>query len=367
MKIKSPKNIREENCLLNKYLMWCWTALICCFLGAYTIEFVNREISLRYYSGFLFLLLVPYIGCQIMYMRNKGSYWLRYAICLGYMILYGFALFTGATTSVYAYILPIISFLVLYHDAKLMLRLGLIAIALNVIVIARDFYWGMVNEVNFYAYEIQIVLIVFCFIGAFASSALYNSICAKGEQRLQTMLEMQKEKTILEERNKYLLADALTGFGTRRAYEESLLKYKEQMPCLLSLAVLDLNNLKGVNDKYGHAEGDELITRAAEYIRRTFGSSDYGFYRIGGDEFVVIGQCSKERLDLLLKELVGAIELGETENEIKVSLATGSASTQEYTDMRVDLEEVVDAADKRMYISKQEYYKDKKNDRRGNA
>ena len=364
MKIKGVNEIKEENRILNKYLIICWGAMVCCYFASYTVERAFDEISIAYYTVFLILLLVPYGSCLLFFFRSKDNYWIRYTTCLGYMIMYGFTLFTGVTARVYVFIMPFVVFLVLYHDVRLVLSVGATGMALNIISVGIHFSQGKITESNLYAYEIQLLITAFCFGGAIISSWLYNSICEKGEQRLQDMLEAQKEKTILEERNRYLLTDALTGFGTRRAYEESLNSFRENMPEQLSMAVMDINDLKGANDRYGHSMGDELISRAAGYIKRIFHSDNYGLDRVGGDEFVVIGRCSKQNLDMRLSDLLRTIEISEVKNEIRVATAVGSASTDESGTAGESLEDIFDRADKRMYENKKKHYQSMQYDRR---
>lgn len=84
--------------------------------------------------------------------------------------------------------------------------------------------------------------------------------------------------------------DALTGLGNRRAYEERLdheaAEYaRSSLP--LSLAIIDLDQFKEVNDRCGHAAGDRLLRDVAEAMRAVVRGRDECF-RIGGDEFAVV-------------------------------------------------------------------------------
>ena len=60
----------------------------------------------------------------------------------------------------------------------------------------------------------------------------------------------------------------------------------------LGVACFDLNGLKEVNDDLGHSAGDQLICRAAEYLRQTFSDR---VYRTGGDEFVVVDNLMEKQ------------------------------------------------------------------------
>jgi diguanylate cyclase (GGDEF)-like protein len=67
--------------------------------------------------------------------------------------------------------------------------------------------------------------------------------------------------------------------------------------------LLDLNGLKDVNDKFGHAAGDELIRRFAEYLSKAIRGSDLAV-RTGGDEFLVLlPECKLEDVHHILNRL----------------------------------------------------------------
>lgn len=83
--------------------------------------------------------------------------------------------------------------------------------------------------------------------------------------------------------------DALTGTGNRRAFERAvrdmLAGEGEGMP--FALAVLDLDHFKQVNDQHGHAAGDRVLAELASLVHRLKRPRD-AFYRVGGEEFVLL-------------------------------------------------------------------------------
>ena len=81
--------------------------------------------------------------------------------------------------------------------------------------------------------------------------------------------------------------DSMTQMKNRTAYGEKTAALKSAETGSGCFVLLDINNLKTVNDVYGHEEGDKHIKKGAECIRRSFGM--FGeCYRIGGDEFFVV-------------------------------------------------------------------------------
>ena len=84
--------------------------------------------------------------------------------------------------------------------------------------------------------------------------------------------------------------DPLTGLGNHRAFQEELARQaadsvRQKRP--LSLAMIDLDDLKRLNDTDGHAAGDQLLATIGRLIRATVRPSDHAF-RVGGDEFALL-------------------------------------------------------------------------------
>lgn len=91
--------------------------------------------------------------------------------------------------------------------------------------------------------------------------------------------------------------DPLTGLPDRSVAEEALKRAeKRQKP--LTLAMLDINGLKGVNDLVGHAAGDELIVAVSEQLTTLITRLPAGCLvaRMGGDEFLIITTASPSEL-----------------------------------------------------------------------
>lgn len=81
--------------------------------------------------------------------------------------------------------------------------------------------------------------------------------------------------------------DGLTGLANRRMFDRELAQRLRIADQLVVLAVLDVDNFKGVNDTLGHAEGDRLLVAIARGIERSMRPGDI-VARLGGDEFAVI-------------------------------------------------------------------------------
>ena len=127
------------------------------------------------------------------------------------------------------------------------------------------------------------------------------------------------------------------------------------------IVMLDVNQLKKINDTLGHKAGDELICGASACIRQVF--SKYGTcYRIGGDEFAVILDPLYEPLQVITEEVdtITYAWRGQTLNLLSVSY--GIATPEDYPDLSQD--ELIQKADKLMYAAKAAYYRKASIDRR---
>ena len=110
-------------------------------------------------------------------------------------------------------------------------------------------------------------------------------------------LQAEQRRVLLEDRERLVdelrataMRDQLTGLANRRASDERLayeLRTAARSARPLSVAMVDLDKLKLVNDRYGHAQGDRLLQRCAQALRIAARETDL-IARLGGDEFLVL-------------------------------------------------------------------------------
>ena len=173
--------------------------------------------------------------------------------------------------------------------------------------------------------------------------------------------EVRKEKERLKELNaekELARRDDLTGVKNKTAYNEleesvqaNIDNGMDYLP--FGLVVCDANNLKMINDKEGHAAGDEYIKKSAELLRDVFNHSPV--FRVGGDEFVVFlrGDDYSNRTELM--ERFRARILENLKSGSGPVMASGMA---EYVPEKDNLvSEIFDRADKKMYENKRKLKK----------
>ena len=128
------------------------------------------------------------------------------------------------------------------------------------------------------------------------------------KQLTEQMEAMTKMEVRTEEVYKLAALDALTGLYNRRSGEQRLaseILRAERTGRPLTILVMDLDGLKSMNDKHGHAAGDELIRTFAQCLNRAIRGSDLAV-RFGGDEFLVLlPDCKLDEVRYVLNRLSG--------------------------------------------------------------
>ena len=157
---------------------------------------------------------------------------------------------------------------------------------------------------------------------------------------------------------KLLYTDVMTRVGNKNAYMECVdaiykrLVNKEKFNFVV--VVIDINDLKKVNDTYGHEYGDKLIQNGATILKKVWGS-DF-MYRVGGDEFVIVRlSMEKENAEKKIVLFEEAIEEYNRQNngeESQLQMAIGMATYNPETDK--EYMDVFRRADSAMYEDKKQ-------------
>ena len=123
--------------------------------------------------------------------------------------------------------------------------------------------------------------------------------------------QFESLKNAEEKMRKLALNDMLTGLYNRRGFmtfADQLLKLSKREQRGLTVIYADLDNLKRINDDYGHEEGDRALISIANVLKETFRGSDV-IGRLGGDEFAILAlEAKEESVDTLRKRLKENLE-----------------------------------------------------------
>jgi diguanylate cyclase (GGDEF)-like protein len=168
------------------------------------------------------------------------------------------------------------------------------------------------------------------------------------------------KQALLDRELRYLaLTDDLTCLFNRRGFFAAAthqLKLAQRNGQGLLLLFCDVDNLKKINDSYGHREGDQALIHAADALEQTFRDSDI-LARLGGDEFVVLAtEASVQTSEVLLRRLEKALKKSNTgESRYQLSLSVGMARFD--PKRAISLGELMAQADEAMYAQKRNHQK----------
>ena len=153
--------------------------------------------------------------------------------------------------------------------------------------------------------------------------------------------------------------DELTRMLNRRGGGERLRQALEQggrENQVVTVVLYDINELKAVNDRYGHSEGDRLLQYVAAIAKECLGRLDF-MYRLSGDEFVMVfyGRDMKAADDSMKRLLSRAgQERKHLRKEYDVSFSYGIAEV--YPGDMGSVEDIISRADEQMYVQKRGYH-----------
>jgi len=169
-----------------------------------------------------------------------------------------------------------------------------------------------------------------------------------------------KIKRVVRERNmrfelrRLSTCDALTGLFNRRYLDENLSNEAiraSRQHYDLYLLLIDIDNFKVYNDKYGHQQGDRLLQELARIILRSIRDNVDSGYRYGGDEFAATILHANPQQALMVAERLRT-EYNER-NLVPTSLSIGIAKLKNsHKTLEEDLDDLIRKADQALYLAK---------------
>jgi len=153
----------------------------------------------------------------------------------------------------------------------------------------------------------------------------------------------------IENKYKFLsVHDSLTGLYNRTYYEEEIRRLEHSRNFPVSVLMIDLDNLKTVNDTKGHQQGDVLLIKLAEFLKLVFRSEDM-IARIGGDEFIIVlPKTNQAVVDIIQDRIEKEIVKFNLNCDINLSFSLGVKTQIE----KGDLAKTIKEADDLMYKNK---------------
>lgn len=349
----------------NRYTIkgYCWFLMATAFMWLLTVtgffEVDKRLITIAFLSN-----LVLFVPAIVVYCKsNLSDAWIKYfllsLICVGSAVIVSFLSFHA----VLLYVVPLL-FAVLYRrrstiwfvygvNTVTMLVSSLISFFygicdLNLLLESqhvRSWYLDIITEnglhIPFNENPVFIILVFEVFprsviLLVFAVMLQYSVVSSNEDAYRIAQLTCLKE----------------TDMGTKVFNKNKYVEMSEEYyPKMERIGVLfwDLNNLKCINNVYGHAAGDKAIETLSAILLAHSGD-DCRIYRIGGDEFLMILDNPQENEpERIIQAVHRELEAENRDKRVQISGAVGYASGKGR-----DIAEVVKAADARMYENKKQ-------------
>lgn len=145
---------------------------------------------------------------------------------------------------------------------------------------------------------------------------------------------LRENKRLFKEVERLAMTDPLTGLYNRHKLNETLgaeVERGHRYGRPLSVIMIDLDDLKGINDRFGHPKGDEVLVEVARGIKQQIRRVDIAT-RYGGDEFLVLlPEADKDEAHQVADRISEAIESIGSEGDRSVSASIGIAQLQQDT------------------------------------
>lgn len=238
-----------------------------------------------------------------------------------------------------------------YAWVKNLALISLSLLMLNFILCASSLFnsaWvsGVLHDCYF-AYQ-SIFDLMFEMLLAF-SLLIIAAVNMKGELERSNSILQNERDTMSMLANQ----DALTGCFNRHALSELHSRLRDRHGLV---AMVDVNDLKPINDRYGHQLGDEAICRVAQAIKARMRTKDY-LFRYGGDEFLIVSfdmqqAEAEQRMESIQDSLRVSAPLGEMSGPLSISWGIQVFSGEQSFDKAVDV------ADSLMYQQKLAFHQE---------
>ena len=235
----------------------------------------------------------------------------------------------------------------LYSPSKYLYLYNLINIVYVLIIITNLISYYFHNKKNKNEIKSLILFTLLPVVSAGVQSYDYGIILGQVGYTLSELL------IYFNNQKKEANYDELTGVYNRRAFNKRANKiyYSNK---LMFLMLMDADDFKIINDKYGHLEGDKALIQIAYILNRAINNThkNYSLARYGGDEFVIVGNVQNKNE---VAQLIAKIEEEEkkynkeTNNKYNIKLSIGYALQN---DNHTSVEDLIKEADNLMYAKK---------------
>jgi len=149
----------------------------------------------------------------------------------------------------------------------------------------------------------------------------------------------------------------LTKAYNRRYFDERMFLYYNQGEPIKEIAfvMVDLHDFKGINDSFGHANGDDVLVQTTSVLQSCIRESD-SVVRLGGDEFLIILtncdiKAANRIIDAARDKMATDVKINQCEG-YKVTADFGVAHSSCFKNTPECIKQLMEEADKKMYLEK---------------
>ena len=185
-------------------------------------------------------------------------------------------------------------------------------------------------------------------LGILANILLIGRLKHKSDQTQKELLQKTKEmEEMISKLDSVSKKDELTQLKNRYALREDFVKFMNKS---LLVMMTDLDNFKRINDNGGHIIGDEALKKYAAILKMVF-KEDY-VYRYGGDEFLVIVDCTAEDAKRLIEKYGAEMQKTKADSTGSISISMSAGYALGECRNNGDLRDLIKQADKNLYKAK---------------
>ncbi len=184
----------NEQKLINKRLLGCWTTMVVLLVLAYIIEIFKHTRTAGYVLIFSLVTIIPLVIAYSIYKAQETSVSIRYVCMIGFSITYAFVLFTGNTVVVFIYAWLLLIAITMTNDVKAILIYGSSIFILNVASTIYDVIAHGDNAVDTATREIQLIA---CFISIIFSYISTKTSSEINEKKVSDIKEAERHQSAM--------------------------------------------------------------------------------------------------------------------------------------------------------------------------
>lgn len=317
-----------NTCFLTALVMFALCAGICVFFGL-------NDSRMKYVLLFFIIAITTVIGTMLTY---------HSVLLSAFPIVYSSMYHDARRVTLYTYVLTVVSTIVIvlggYYIGLCDANMALLTSMPLAEYVGADGLFTL-NQIN---PDPVLTLMLYFVFPRCVICGVFVPVCINISKIIAESRLKEQEMRILAE------IDGMTGVYNRSKYLE-LMSEKHTLGQKLGVIFWDVNDLKMINDTYGHEYGDRLITTVSECIKHIASPDDW-VYRIGGDEFVMILHGADEHT--VMKKLSSweeSIRGRNVVDGVPVTASCGYACGD-----GIQLEELIGRADEMMYRNKRIFH-----------